>query len=114
MGTLTYSVVVTAANCTILYATSTHTVYSVTIIALSILSFFLLFWAENNFTFFKDIYQIFPQTMTTYAVYFLLFIASFGLWPIDKVIHWSIFDLTESIVNKEREALRMEKLKMRG
>lgn len=103
MGTLTYSIVVTTANCTILYASNTHTVFSVIIIILSINSFFLLFWVENNFAFFKDIYKIFPQVMSTYAVYFLLFIASFGLWPIDKYFNYSISDLTKKVIDIERE-----------
>jgi hypothetical protein len=91
MGTLTYSIVVMVANMTILYASNTHTVFNVTIVTLSILSFFVIWWLENMFQFFAVMQGIFVPAMTTMIVYFLLFMASFGLFPIDKVINWSIF-----------------------
>lgn len=52
LGTLTYANVVIVANCTLLFATNTHSVWSTLIILASILAFFVVWYLENLAPFF--------------------------------------------------------------
>lgn len=105
--------VVIVSNCTLLFATNTHTVPSLILITLSMLSFFVVFYLENLVDFFPQLYQIFDFVMSTSVVYFLLFISSFGLFPVDKMIHYGLFDFADQVLEKEAEQRRKEKERLR-
>ena len=62
-GAIVYGMVVINANLWILQRTSSHTIWSSLLIAISILSYFLCFWLENLFPFSGPLYRSFGQTI---------------------------------------------------
>jgi len=69
-----YAVVVIDANIYVLQVTYTHTWVSTALVIASILSYFLLFWLENLFTWSGPMYTIFGHTMTDRRTYIVFLI----------------------------------------
>lgn len=101
LGTLTYANVVIVANCTLLFATNTHSIWSLLITFLSIFSFFVVWYIENLFPFFDPLYKGFSHVMRIPFIYFLFFMAMAGLYPIDKLIHWGFLNPVDAVLRRE-------------
>ena len=109
-GVFAYGSVVILANMTILYGSSSHSIYSLAIIAISVGSFFVLFWLFSFLRLSTLAFQF--GEIITFPTYFLNLIFFFTVSvPLDVFFNWVVAASRENDSVKDKERKRQDRKK---
>src|SRR3569833_256804 len=87
-GNIIYSLVVIMVNVIIAWNSYTQSWVSITLIVLSILSFYVVYGIENLIAYFPNLYLTFPYMMRIPSYYFLILFVSMVVIYMESLIHW--------------------------